>query len=300
MTSQPPESGQRHPDSTPWTRPPEQPAPYRLSTRLSDMMHGWLDGRRGLPRLPQPVPASPGAGSVPPDTAGSATGPGEARRDRSPLDWLRTAKMAELSDWGLELISGERIAYLTDCAELKRERDIYRALCEAAAEKTEIAKKQLDAAREPLSSQESGRRRLAEADSGARPDSLVRGRRQAAWERRVRSAEREYQVAAEAEADAGAAVLTREAFLRDRAAVARAAAERYHELAQRRIATYLQQLVRSHRHGADLNLLLMRYPVGPDLPEWTREPAEAAGEPAPCPPGGEPHGIYPGDETSRR
>ena len=37
--------------ASPWTRPPEQPAPYRLPARLSDMLHGWLDGK-GIPELP--------------------------------------------------------------------------------------------------------------------------------------------------------------------------------------------------------------------------------------------------------
>ena len=46
-----PEPGQSV-TTSPWTRPPEQPAPYRLPARLSDMLHGWLDGRRGIPELP--------------------------------------------------------------------------------------------------------------------------------------------------------------------------------------------------------------------------------------------------------
>ena len=69
--------------------------------------------------------------------------------------------------------------------------------------------------------------------------------------------------------------LLRRDLIRDRAAVARAAAKRHSELAHRRIATYLQQLVRTHRQGADLNMLLVTHPVGPDLPEWVTSAHDA-------------------------
>ena len=258
-----------------WARPPERPTRYRLPDRLSDMAHGWLDGRRGLPHLPQmaagsgdgsPVTAAPGdsPGTLP----APAAGPGPAGR----LSWLLSPRLIVLSTWAREHIRAEEMSYWNDCAAWKEELLGFRAAEDAAAKELAAAKERLEQAQRPLTDQERRVRRLAEQDQTARPEGFVAGRRQAAWDRRLRTAEREYQATAARHAEAACQAQLREELIRDRLAVARAAALRYHEYAMRRIATYQQQLIRRHRRGADLNLLMMSHPVGPDLPAWTLNP----------------------------
>ena len=118
---------------------------------------------------------------------------------------------------------------------------------------------------------ELGKRRLAEQDAGSRPDTLVSARRRAAWDRRLSTAEEQHQSATAKLARAAHGFRLHEDLIRERAEVARAAARRHHDFALRRVATYLQQLVRKHPRGAELNEWLTDYRVGPDLPEWARE-----------------------------
>ena len=266
----------------PWTRPPEPPMPYGLVARFSDMFHGWLDGRRGIPRLPEVKPVNGAA--VP--SADEHTKPlppevGETAAETA-LPWLETPRMKVLSWQALERIHNEEIACLTDCAVRKEELKKFLRDRDAAAQQVARAKNKLEQAQRPLSADERETRRLAEEDRRKRPEALVRARRDTAWERRLRDAEQAYLAAIARLAEATRQAEAREEFIRDRTAVARAAALRHHELAMRRIATYLQQLVRRHRQGPDLNLLLVRYPAGPDLPEWTRDPeADIPDDPSP-------------------
>ena len=99
----------------------------------------------------------------------------------------------------------------------------------------------------------------------------MRARRQVAWARRLAKAEQAVNTATAQLADATREAELRSELSRNRTALAQAAAHRHHEFYLRRTATYLQQLVRTHERGRDLNMLLMRHQVGPELPEWTRK-----------------------------
>jgi hypothetical protein len=261
-----------------WTRPPEEPTPYRLVTRLSDMRHGWLDGKHGLPRWPELPERKPRGESDAPFPVPSAQPAVTAEAlpavavPATPPAWLQTPRMVLLCRRALELIRAEEQAFVADCAVYRRELSRFRKLRDAADEGLNQARATLTRAQRPLTDHELSARRLAEQGIKDRPESLVRARRQTEWERRLATATQAVQAATAQLAEATREAELREELIRDRMAVARAAALRHHEFHMRRIATYLQQLVRTHKQGADLNMLLMRYPVGPDLPEWTRNP----------------------------
>jgi hypothetical protein len=287
-----------------WTRVPEKPTRYRLLTRLSDMRHGWLDGRSGLPRLPefpkltsavepaapfQPAAAMPLPSYAPaPAPVPAITGPPSAAESSlvtavpaTPPAWLQTPRMVLLGRRALELARAEEQACVADCAAYRNGISQFRKLRDAAEEDLNQARATLALAKHPLTEHELSTRRLAEQSTQDRPESFVRGRRQAEWDRRLAAATQAVQAATARLADATREAELREALIRDRVAVARAAALRHHEFHMRRIATYLQQLVRTHKQGADLNMLLMRYPVGPGLPEWTRDTHASDGASSP-------------------
>lgn len=245
--------------SSPWTRPPEQPARYRLPARLSDMIHGWLDGRHGIPLLP-PDPLPPG----PEEPAGASVD--------TPAP--RTNRMEILTRQASELIEGEKIRCGEDSAVLKQEAMRFLMIRDAMTGEAAVTEQKLGQAQSPLSDQQRDARRLAEHDTQQRPAGLVQLRRQTAWERQLAAAEHRHQAVIARLAEANREARLREELIRDRGAAARAAARRHHELALRRIATYLQQLVRTHPQGAELNRLLVDQPAGPDLPRWTREPSD--------------------------
>ena len=269
MTDRPATEGARTADR--WIRPPEQPTRYGAFARLSDMAHGWLDGKRGIPRLPEIKPVNEISVSVPESYAKPLPAPAAESESGTRPDWL-TPRMNVLSKRALEQIRDEQIAYRRDCAEWKGQLLTFRGLQDAAAEEVATAKEMLQQAQRPLTEQEREVRRLAEQDPRTRPDDFVRARRESGWERRLRATEQAYRAATAKLTEATRQAQLREEFIRDRFAVAQAAARRCQELAMRRIATYQQQLVRTHRQGADLNLLLMTHPVGPELPGWVREP----------------------------
>ena len=114
---------------------------------------------------------------------------------------------------------------------------------------------------------------VAIADGATTISEIGTLRRYTGWERRLGTAEQQYQSATARLADAKHEAQLREELIRDREAVARAAARRHYEFALRRTATYQQQLVRTHRGGPELNRLLLDHLVGPDLPAWARDPA---------------------------
>jgi hypothetical protein len=260
-----------------WGRPPEPVTHYGPLARLSDMTHGWLDGRRGLPYLP-PMMAEPGDGSSVPALDGpslpvpAAPAPGQRPVPDRRLNWLMTPRMVVWSTWAMEQIKAEEETYWDDCAAWQKELHSYSAIADELAEKLTAAKERLELAQRPLTDQERKARRLSEQDPARRPENFVAERRQAGWERRLRAAEEAYQSVAARHARAVRQVQLREEQIRARLSVARAAAGRHYELAMRRIATYQQQLVRRHRRGHELNLLLMSHPVGPDLPAWVTDP----------------------------
>lgn len=262
-----------------WTRPPEQPAPYRLSARVSDMMHGWLDGKRGIPRLPagdapvaEPRPAADIGSEValPGEVAPSGDAPGRTEPPAQP-DTMWTPRIEVLVRQSRELVEDERIRFADDWSLLKRRSVRYEQSLDPLQAAVTALAENLNAARTRLSSADLGKRRLAEQDTGKRPDTLVNARRQSAWERRLRAAEEQHQAATARLAEASHGFRLYEDLIRERAEVARAAARRHHELALRRVATYLQQLMRSHPGGAELNEWFSAYRVGPDLPEWAKD-----------------------------
>jgi hypothetical protein len=174
----------------------------------------------------------------------------------------------------LELIEAEKIKFADEWAVLKRESAHFLMARDALRGEVAACEEKITHARNPLSKEETEGRRYAELDSRHRPAELVRARRRAAWQRRLLEAEQQHQAAVTRLAQADREFELRGELIRDRAAVARAAARRHHELALRRVATYLQVLVRRHRQGTELNTLLVQFPTGPDLPSWTREPDE--------------------------
>ncbi|MGW0483505.1 hypothetical protein [Nonomuraea sp. NPDC003214] len=112
-------------------------------------------------------------------------------------------------------------------------------------------------------------RRLAETIRDGRPGSLVRARRQADHARRCAAAET---VWAAAESRLAAAVREVEAVTQELAraeAGNRVRVRRIHEFTSRRVAAYLQQLVRTHPHGPELNARLDL--LAPELPAWAEE-----------------------------
>ncbi|MGO9081154.1 MAG: hypothetical protein ACLQDY_19295 [Streptosporangiaceae bacterium] len=239
-----------------------EPARYRLAARLSDMFHGWLDGRRGLPPLPTDY-ERPARRERPADIDAE---------DAPVLPALSTPRMEVLSREAAQHMEGERIRCGEECALLKREAARFLGIRDSLAAEVADTAEKLGQARTPLAAEERAARRLAERDEQSRPAELVHARRQTGWERRLTGAEQRHQSVTRRLAEASRDAQLREELIRDREAAARAAARRHHELGMRRIATYLQQLTRTHKHGAELSPLLMRTPVGPDLPEWTREP----------------------------
>jgi hypothetical protein len=236
------------------------------------MAQGWLDGRHGLPLVSPVGRVGPAAdsGRETAVQADAVIAPGR------PAPWLWTPRMEVLSRQARELIEQEKERLDESQVVLKRESAHLLKLRDAVAGQVAAAEQRLAQARDPLSAADRDQRRFAEQDTRRRPAELVRARRQTGWERRMDAAEQDYQSLilqlAEATRESG----LRAELIRDRAEVGRAAARRHHELALRRIATYLQQLIRRHEHGAELNRLLIHYCVGPDLPEWTIDPA---GEP---------------------
>jgi hypothetical protein len=229
----------------------------------------------GRPPLSAPLPAvavQPTVAARPAAVAAMVAAP-------SSPTWLRTSRMQILCARALELISAEEQACIADCAVYKSEISRFRSARDAFDASFQEAKAGLERAQRPLSEPDLSKRRLAEDGAGKRPDSLVRARRQKEWDRRLAAVSEASQLAIARLAEATREAELREELIRDRIAVARAAALRHHEFHLRRIATYLQQLMRTHKQGADLNMLLMRYPVGPDLPDWIKETSagQAAG-----------------------
>lgn len=265
---------------------------YGLLARLSDMAHGWLDGRRGIPRLPETLPVNGSAVPVPEGYAKPISLPVAGHEAAARPEWW-TPRMVALSRQAGEWIEKEKAAFHRDCVSCKAELGTYRAAADRAAEEVAAAREALREAQRRLTPEERDARRLAEQDHRTRPDEFVRRRRDTGWERRLRAAEQAHQDAVARLAEATRQAQLREELIRDRLAVARAAARGCHELGMRRIATYQQQLVRTHRQGADLNLLLMTHPVGPDLPDWARGPDWAREPDA----GGQPRGRHETTDT---
>jgi hypothetical protein len=295
------------PDSH-WADPPAKPIRYRLGAWFADVYHGRRDGRKRIPHVsiapdgsePQTAgidssdglgpDSPPPAGEHPPLGNGAAPGvapqtgpPVSAGAGGDPADiHARTPHLMKLRALARELIGQERVAMLTDMvpihAELSRlraqETDLQGRL--AAAKRT--VEELLGA---PPSDEDLKERRIAEADVGRRPDRLVRERRLAEYGRRCGEAEAGYLAVAAELARVSQDIRAHEKALARRLEIARTRAHRVYEHTWRRVATYWQQLVRSHRYGRELNASLRL--VGPELPRWAQEPEDSpAGDAAPA------------------
>jgi hypothetical protein len=250
------------------------------------MAHGWLDGRRGIPLLLEaPVAHLDAAGLA--DTEGKADTeraadterPAETERGTGEHGDPWTPRMEALLRQSRERIEEECIRLADDMSVLAARVIEAASRVEDLTGRAQAQEQALGTAREPLGDTELGQRRTAERDPQRRPDDLVHARRLAAWGRRLSEAEERRHSAVAELARATQALRIGEELVRERAVVARSAARRHHELALRRVATYLQQLVRTHRRGPELNARFMNYRVGPDLPDWVRDDTQEGSGP---------------------
>ncbi len=175
-----------------------------------------------------------------------------------------------------ELIGQERIALLTYMAPIQEELSRLRAQQSDLESRLAAAQRALEKLRDdPPKDEDLKERRMAEGDVSRRPDRLVRDRRLAEYARRCTEAEAAYLAFAAELARVSQGIRAHENALARRLAIARTQAHRVHEHIWRRVATYWQQLVRSHRYGPELNKRL--HPVGPELPRWAQESADSQG-----------------------
>src|SRR5271166_1963733 len=135
--------------ASPWTRPPEQPAPYRLPARLSDMLHGWLDGRRGIPELPNGRTSAVSMAAAPDtetDDPKLSDSPDVAKPQiRPPTPW--TPRIGVLVRRSRELIEEERIRFADDWSELKRRSIGHQLLLDPLKEQVTALEERLNQAR---------------------------------------------------------------------------------------------------------------------------------------------------------
>ncbi|MDH2430328.1 hypothetical protein [Sphaerisporangium sp. TRM90804] len=179
------------------------------------------------------------------------------------IEAIKSQTLAEIADEERRL--EESVAVLRKMvARAREDRDVMpRAI--------DLAEREVDAAWTPPTPQSLTCRRTAEQNTARRPDELIRLRRTGDHRRRVRKAENAYLERSRELAHAIRSEEMLNEIIAHRTAVARAAAHRLHQHGNRRIATYLQQLVRKHKRGPELNLVLLRHPVGPSLPAWVTE-----------------------------
>ena len=288
--------------ASPWTRAPEQAARYGLAARLSDMLHGWLDGRRGIPVLPpvpDPADSADGTPGGEPNLGGKSDGEAVPASGPAPLGepaQVSTQRMKVLSSLAGELIALEETRLIEDRSALERQAARFLADRDALSRDLALAEARLRQATNPLTIEQREDRRFAERDAQARPVTLIRARRHSAWERRLGAAEQQHKSVLARFAEADRQAKLRQDLIRDRIELAQADARRQYELALRRIATYAQQLVRTHPQGRELNRLLLSHPVGPELPAWTDDPN--TGVPQTTGPGSGPNGKA-GDQHRR-
>lgn len=255
-----------------WGAPPGKPYRYRLVTRLADIHHGRKDGRKPIPRVTPPPETPEPAGEVRADPPGETA----TKKERNPVG---TPQLLKLRSLARDLMSQERLSWLTETEPVRHQLGVARASIERLAAGEEAARNAREAASAKPTDEDLKERRIAEADPERRPDRLIRERRRAEFTRRQTHAEQAYAAAVYQLAQARQDALECENALERRAAIARTRAHWIYEYAWRRIATYWQHLVRMHPHGAYLNARLR--PVGPELPRWAQDPSEDESEPEP-------------------
>lgn len=224
------------------------PLRYRRLARLSDIAHGWLDGRRGIPQVDVRPSGEPGKGAE-----------GQRRAAPEP-EYMQvdTPQLVKLRAMAGELMDQERIAWLWDIESIVSELARIRAGKQTLTDRFQAAARDLARAAQRPTDEDLEERRTA--DSGIR----------------LAEAEEAHLVARAHLAQVEHAVQAYESLLEGRAAIARARAHQVLEHFLRRTATYWQQLVRVHPHGKVLNARLR--PVGPQLPSWAREAPESSND----------------------
>lgn len=272
-----------------WTREPERAGRYGLAARLSDMLHGWLDGRRGIPAI-SPRPSTADGAAFAPEAAAPAGGllrDREAEADQpsgsrqfpsasAPAAGMQTRvstqRIKVLTSQAGERMAEEAARLIEDRGRLEREAMPFLADRDVLTDELARAEAKRLQAADPLTDGQRRERRLAERDQQARPETLIQSRRHEAWQRQLGAAEQDHKAVLSRFAEADRQARLRDDLIRGRIELAQANARGHYELAMRRIATYAQQLVRTHPKGAELNQLLVSHPVGPDLPAWVEDP----------------------------
>lgn len=239
-----------------WTARPARPVRYLPHHILADWFHGWRDGKRGVPVMPRL--AAPGEREDPLAVSAAVDHFDDTRR------LVTTPRLEVLRRRAAEQTTREKTTYLAARDPLYREAEALIPTVDEWRHRVAEAAARLDRARVAPAEEDLKERRTGETD---RPDTLVRQRRLAEHARRLADAEAAHEQAR----SRLTAHLRRQAELsetlqhHDRAF--RARERRVNEHAGRRVATYWQQLVRSHDDGPGLNSQLR--PIGPDLPGWT-------------------------------
>jgi hypothetical protein len=270
---------------TDWGAPPGKPYRYRLIGRLADIYHGRRDGRKPIPQV-TPPPETPEqnqedlailAGRSP----GASMLAAEPRRRHAAAERgdepVGTPQLLKLRALARDLMSQERIAWLTESKPVRQRLGEIRADIQRLSEDEQATRHALMAAAVKPTDEDLKERRIAESDPGKRPDRLIRDRRQTEFTRRQVQAEQAHTMAVYRLAQAHQQELECQNALKRRAAIARTRAHWIYEYAWRRTATYWQHLVRVHPHGAYLNARLR--PVGPELPAWAQDPPDDNDEP---------------------
>jgi hypothetical protein len=284
-----------------WKAPPGKPYRYGLGTRLMDIHNGRKDGRKPIPRIaPPPENLSPenhdgiqedpvafgrslGASMLADASRprhAAATEEAAARDDEDEgQEPVGTPQLLKLRSLARDLMSQERLAWLTETQPIRHRLGAVRADIERFVADEQAARSALDLAAVKPTDEDLKERRIAEADPQRRPDRLIRDRRRAEFTRRQFEAEQAHAAAVHRLAQARQDELECQSALERRAAIARARAHWIYEYAWRRVATYWQHLVRAHPYGAYLNARLR--PAGPELPQWAQDPPDDS-EPQPA------------------
>lgn len=230
-----------------WTAQPEEPLKYRWRDQWRDFRAGRADGRGGIPVLPPAAEAGP----------------------------LSTPYL-----WGIRNRCGELLAYELSChrAAVKGVRQ-HLVDAESRRERLILELQQLDQqlkeASLPPSEEQLSRRGLAERDSAAWPDDLVRAR-QERKHRVTRGLLEHWRRAVAADLDHATRMADemRTAMADERLAL-RARCWRVVHFHRRREATYLRKLGRTHSDGP---AVVARLELGgPRLPDWLDPGAQQAG-----------------------
>jgi hypothetical protein len=246
-----------------WSAPPDEPLRYSRGARLQDTYHGWRDGRLGIPHLDvEQFAADPdalvesGFGEMPVEQVAPIETPWT-------LGLYRRGDLQISEEW---IVHQRESALLTSwfAAAITRAAALSRTL-EQAAQRLEDAAKPPDPSALTV-------RRPAEQGPDGRSDALVRARRLADHDRRLKATQAAYLAAHEQFGRASVEVIVLGDLLQRRTTVTRIRVHRIEDHTWQRVSTYWRKLIRVHRSGAVLNSRLA--PLAPALPRWARDGAD--------------------------